>query len=752
MKPRRITRVVYLLLIVLVSQRSAYAQAPPSIRELDMGRIHEPENLNVFQQWIRWNNGGSLLMNHLTNYAFELYTQRTKEIAKLKTERDWRDRQQLVREKLMAIIGPFPEKTPLRPVVTGVIKKSGYRIEKVVFESMPGFFVTGCLFIPDKIKGKAPAVLNLIGHEQESFRAVLDQVLMLNLVKKGIVVFTIDPLGQGEHVQYFDEKVNFSSVGYSVIEHCYFGNQCFLAGVSSARYFLWDAIRAIDYMVSRKEIDGSRIGVTGFSGGGTITSYVGALDDRVRVAIPSSWSNATQRQLETKGAQDAEATLVRSVAMGITFEDLIEVRAPKPTMFTFTSRDEYLCLQGAREAYIEAKQAYKAFGRPDDLQMVEDDSKHWLTPKIREAIYGFFMKHLNVPGDTAESEVDKLSMEELTVTRTGQISNSLGGDMVFDVLKRDVQKLVDHLNASRENIDDHLRTVVEKAKTISGFRQPSETASAPFINGRYQRGGYSVGKYALEGENDYVIPILQFMPADDAEKHPAIVYLHPDGKAVHAVAGGEIEKLVKAGYVVIAPDVLGIGETANTASRGLADGYMGVLTGKSVVGIQAGDIVRVVNYMKTLPEVDEARIGAVAFGKMSVPLLHAAAFDGDITSLTLVGSLTSYRSVAMNRHYRIGVSPNEGGGYHHPYEVEFSWGIAGVLTAYDLPDLMAGIAPRRIVLADIRDQMLQPASPALVDLDLDFPRTAYAHHDVSRNMKIVPDAGPLLSLVNWSME
>jgi cephalosporin-C deacetylase-like acetyl esterase len=125
----------------------------------------------------------------------------------LKTQNDWTSRQQTVKQKLNEIVGPFPEKTPLNPRVTGILKKNGYRVEKIVFESMPGFYVSGCLFIPDGIKKSAPAVLNLIGHEQESFRAELDQVIILNLVKKGLIVFTIDPLGQGEHVQYYDPEV-----------------------------------------------------------------------------------------------------------------------------------------------------------------------------------------------------------------------------------------------------------------------------------------------------------------------------------------------------------------------------------------------------------------------------------------------------------------------------------------------------------------------------------------------------------------
>ncbi len=719
---------------------------------MDLPRMNEPENLNVFQQWIRWNNGGSLLMNHLIEQAFNYYDIRDREIAQLKTKNDWIQRQQKVKEKLMRIVGPFPEKTSLNPVVTGIIKKEGYRIEKIVYESFPGFYVTGSLFIPAKLKGKAPVVLNVIGHEQISYKEELDQVIILNLVKKGIVVFTIDPIGQGEHVQYFEPEINFSSIGYSVIEHCYFGNQCFLSGFSPAKYFIWDGIRAIDYLLTRKEVDPARIGVTGFSGGGTVTAYLGAFDDRVKVTIPSSWSIAARRQVETKGAQDAEATLPHSVADGITFEDLIEVRAPKPTMMTFVSRDEYLCLQGAREAYAEAKKAYEILGKPDDVQLVEDDSKHWLTPKIRLAMYAFFMKHFNLPGDPSESNVQLLTAEELTVTQTGQISTSLGGEMVFDVNEKETLPLIQKLQESRKQIGRHLATVVDKAKQVSGYVTPALNAKEPFINGRYQREGYTVTKYAIEGEGKYVIPFLLFEPGDQTVKHPGIIYLHPKGKIADAKPGGEIEKLVKKGYVVAAPDVLGIGETENTAARGLASGYMGVLISRSVVGIQAGDIVRIVNYLKKNGQTDPDRIGAIGFDEMCLPLIHAAAFEPSIRNVTLVGPLVSYRSVVMNRKYMIGLTDNDRGGVGHPYEVGFDWGIAGVLTAYDLPDLIGCIAPRKVVIANPRDQMLKPASTELIIEDMEFPRSAYSFRNAAPNLKVVSEIETVDGLVDWNFE
>lgn len=748
----------YLILILLLLPGISFtplklqAQLKQTAVNAKVALPPDEENLNVFQQWLRWNNPGSLLIHYLDNLAFEYYDRRDLEISKLKTADDWRKRQTDVKEKLMSFIGSFPQKGPLKPVITGIIKKDGYHIEKIVFESYPGFYVTGCLYMPEKIKKKAPAVLNVIGHNQEAFRNPLYQVINYNLVKKGIIVFAIDPPGQGEHVQYYDTAVKFSRVGYTVIEHCYFGNQCFLSGFNCAKYFIWDGMRAIDYLVSRKEVDPDRIGVTGFSGGGTVTSYIAAYDDRVKVSVPCSWATASRRQLETKGGQDAEAEFYKAVSEGITLEDLLEVRAPMPTLLTFVSRDEYLSLQGAREAYHESQKAFESLGKPENLMMVEDDSKHWMTPKIRLAIYDFFMKHFNVPGDPSETEADVLKPEELTVTRTGQIATSLGGDMIFDVNRRETLPLLEKLEKARTDVGVHLDDVKDKAVRISGYLDPGRAPEESFINGRYQRDGYTVAKLAIRGEGYYPIPFLLFVPDENTSKHPAIVYLNPKGKAIDAAKGGQIEKLVRKGYVVAATDVLGTGETANTASRGITDGYTAVLIGRSVVAVQAADIVRIVNYLKSRDEVDAGRVGALGISEMCIPLIHAAAFDPTISNMTLLRPLVSFRSVVMNRYYKIGLTPRPGGDYVHHDEVDFSWGVGGALQAYDLPDLIGCIAPRKVMMADIRDQMLEPASSGLISQELDFPRKAFSFRKTPENLKVETNVQDIGSLVDWSFK
>jgi len=714
--------------------------------------LAQQENLDVFHQWVKWSNPGSMLIHDLLRQANDFYDIRDGEIEKLKTKSDWEKRQAFVKDKLLKLVGPFPEKTPLNVSITDVLHQDGFRVEKIIYESMPGFYVTGCLFIPENIDGKAPAVLNVIGHNQESFRAELYQKVYLNLVKKGIIVLAIDPIGQGEHVQYFDPGINFSSIGYTVIEHCYLGNQCFMSGVSPGRYFIWDGIRGIDYLLTRDDVDPERIGVTGFSGGGTVSSYIAAFDDRVKVSVPCSWSTASRRQLETKGVQDAETIFVHGLAEGITFEDLIEVRAPKPTLLTFVSRDQYLSIQGARESYQEAKKTYASLGYEDNLDLVEDDYEHWMTPRIRLKMYEFFMKHFNLPGDPAEEEVNIISAADLRVTSTGQISTSLGGDMVYDVNKGETEELIKNLEESRNDIVKHLSGVVVKAKEISGYAVSEDEKNVSFFNGRYQRDGYTVGKYAIKGGGNYVIPLLLFVPDGISEKQPALVYLHPEGKAAEAYPGGEIEKLVKKGYIVAATDVLGIGETKNTATRPIGPGYTTVLIGRSMVGIQAGDIVRTVAYLKSRDDVDNHKVGALAAGSTCLPMIHAVAFDSSIDNVTLLGSPISYHSIVMNRFYKIGLIENEGGGTGHPYEVDFSWGIAGVLRGYDLPDLIGCIAPRKVVLVDLQNHRLEPASSELIETDTAFPRSVYTSKNTPENLKIISSYENLVSLVNWCFE
>jgi len=674
--------------------------------------VCQDEDLNIFTRWIEWTDGSHMLVHHLNKQAFSFLDKRDKVIAGLKTKEGWTDRQKNAREVLMKIVGPFPEKTPLNAKITGVIKKEGYRIERVIYESMPAFYVTGCLFIPDGKKGKKPAILFVSGHAQEAFRYNEYQIMILNLVKKGFIVFAIDPVSQGERVQLFDPDKKASAIGPTTREHGYLGNQCFLTGVSLARYFIWDGIRGIDYLLTRKEVDPERLGVTGQSGGGTQSAYIFAFDKRIKAGAPVNYITGFRRLLESIGPQDAEQNFYHGIMNGITHADLLEVRAPNPALIVAGTRD-FFSIQGARETFSEVKKAYSAFGLENNIGIIEDDWGHGYTRKLREGICAFFQNSLDLPGSSGDEVVTILDQSLLNVTPTGHVATSTTNPQnVFMINKIEAQSLLDRIKVSRGNIETHTEQVRAKAKELSGYHAPGEETNSVF-RGRYQRDGYSVEMYALHGEGDCVIPLLLFLPS--AITHgQAVIYCHPKGKAQDAAAGGRIEKLVKKGYAVAAPDLTGTGETAGS-------GNVAMLIGRSVAGIQAGDIVRVVNFLKERKEIDRDMIGGIAFDEMCPVMLHAAAFEKSINTVILSGSLISYRSVVMNPFYNQGFCSNY---------------VPGAITAYDLPDLVGCIAPRKICLAGLKDQEKKTARPEVIDEELLFPVKVYAVKKAPDNIRI----------------
>ena len=701
------------------------------------------ENLTVLdgggtsaQRWIDWSDPGLMLVHHLNDLTRACLATRQDKISKLKSAEDWKTRQAVVRQTLDQILGPWPARSPLNPRVAGVLHKDGYRVEKIVFESMPNFFVTGALFIPEGHAGRGPAILDVIGHSTQAFRRDIYQNVILNLVHKGFVVLTIDPLGQGERLQYFDPQQGKSIVGSSTQEHSHAGVQCFLTGQSIARYFTWDGIRAIDYLLTRPEVDPDRIGVTGLSGGGTQSSYIGAVDPRVLAVAPTGFITSISRLLGSIGPQDAEQIFYHGPLLGIDHADLLEVRAPKATLQVTTTRD-FFSIQGARETAAEVRQVFEILGHPDHFKQVEDDYEHGFTKKNNEATYAFFQKYLDLPGSPREAAYPFLTEQELTVTETGQISTSLHSETVFSINLQEAEPLLKRLEERRQDLPEHLPRAVLAAKQLSGYRKPQPTMT-PVFQGQYQRDGYRVEKWGLPGEGQTVIPTLVFVPDEPTTEattqttaRPAIIYVHDNGKATDAAVGGTIEALVRSGYIVAAPDLLGYGETTNRLTQGHAPVqpfFNALMSGRSVAGINAGDAVRVLEFLQARDDVQPDEIGAVAFGDVAPAVLHAAAFEQQIRWLVLVKSLLDYQSIIK----------------HQFYDVNANSLVAGALTAYDLPDLLASIAPRRIAVLQPRTHTGTAASKDQITSSLGF-----AEQHAEDKLRVETRETDLVQLIQW---
>ena len=291
-----------------------------------------------------------MLPNYVNGKAFALLDQRSGAVAKLSTAAELEARRRYVRQKLMESVGEFPARTPLNARVVGTLDRGDHRVEKVIFESQPKFYVTANLYLPKSGQAPYPAILFPLGHEEGAKAHSAWQSVLVSLARKGFVCLAWDPIGQGERIQLWDDDFKNSKVIRSTTEHTILGIQSILLGDTLARYTIWDGIRALDYLLSRPEVDAKRIGVTGNSGGGTHTAYLAALDDRIHVAAPSCYITSWRRLIETIGPQDAEQCLPGWLAAGLDHGDFILSFAPKPYLMLSAIRD-FFSITGARETY-----------------------------------------------------------------------------------------------------------------------------------------------------------------------------------------------------------------------------------------------------------------------------------------------------------------------------------------------------------------------------------------------------------------
>lgn len=689
---------------------------------LTVAKAHGQQEPLVLQKWMQYSDAPNALYHHLAGEAFVFLEKRAKTVAGLQSPQQWEQRRQWVRQTLGEAVGTFPEKTPLHVKVTATHRHEDFRVENIVYESQPGFFVTGSLFVPVLKKGeKAPAVLYCSGHAAVGYRSAAYQHVILNLVKKGFVVFAFDPVGQGERLEYYDAATKKSKHKWPSNEHSYPGAQLFISGRTLAMYMIWDGIRAVDLLLSRKEVDPARIAVTGRSGGGTQSAYIAAFDERIKVAAPENYITSFTRLFESIGPQDAEQNFLRGIARGLDMGDLLMARAPKPCLMITTTRDMFP-IQGALETAKEVSAMYGALGGKENFVMVTDDAPHASTKKNREALYAFLQKHLDRPGIATDEDVQTLGAEELKVTPTGQVSTSLKGGTIFSLHQHTVAEQHARLQNAREQLS-YIPSMLEAAKKLSGYRAPSDEPS-PVFAGRLQKDGYAIEKAFVKGEGDYVIPYLLLKPAQAGNK--AILYLHPLGKAKGME---QMEWLVKSGYTVLAPDMTGTGETGPGIYQG--DSYIDsvsynlwfatVQTGRSITGIRAGDAARLAALLTGHYRAKE--VLGLAVGDMAPVLLHAAAFDKHITRIALLRPCPSWHSLVSSRIYR-------------PELIQGA--VAGATGVYDLPDLAASLAPRKLLIAGEMD-------------DASLIQKIYRQQQAEDKLKTAP-AEQLQASLKWWLE
>lgn len=594
-----------------------------------------------------------------------------------------------VREKIGICFGPKPEKTDLNPRVTGIVERDTYRIENVIFESRPNFPVTANLYLPNKA-GKVPAVVGTCGHSSNGKAAEAYQSFAQGLARQGYACLIYDPIGQGERLQYATDD-HRSRYGVGVREHIQAGNQQFLVGEFFGMWRAWDGIRALDYLLSRPEVDAAHIGVTGNSGGGTMTTWLCGVEDRWTMAAPACFVTTFLRNAENELPADTEQCPPHALALGLEHEDFLAAMAPKPIVILAKERD-FFDVRGSEEAYARLKNLYALLGHPENIALHVGPTEHGYSIENREAMYRWFNGVTGLPQRDAEPNIVIEQDQTLWCTKSGQVSE-LQPATVF-TFTRDKATLLKSARKqmSTAELESSLRKVLGLAASLPqaapAFRILREVGDRGFPRPR-------ITTYAVETEPG--VFAISYLNSDQRQlgRPPrsgsrALLYV------AHRSSDDELrnqtwlrERIAsEPGEIpLFSCDVRGIGESLpNTCGTDSFDNpygcdyfyaIHGLMLDRPYVGQKTWDILRVLQWLQSYgyDEIDLIASGWGTLPATFATILARSPLNFRPRTVTLHQPLESFHALAADEDYDMPLA-------YLPWNV---------LQHFDLPDCYAAL-------------------------------------------------------------
>ncbi len=601
-----------------------------------------------------------------------------------------------VRKRIAKTFAPMPtEKSPLNAKITGILERDGYTVEKVIFESRPKFPVTANLYLPRERKGgKIPGVVGSCGHSNNGKCAETYQSFAQGLAKLGTACLIFDPIGQGERSQYVDPAGTLLVKG-TTTQHNHAGNQMELVGEFLGSWRAWDGIRALDYLLSRPEIDPQHVGITGNSGGGTMTTWLIGLDRRWTMGAPACFVSTWRRNLENELPQDNEQCPPRALASGLDHDDFLAAMAPKPILIVAQSRD-FFDVRGSEETFGRLRHLYQLLGAEENVKLHIGPDEHGFSKPNREAMYRFF-NSLTAVSDAA-SEPNLVIEEDKTLqcTPKGQVVLEPGSRTVFSFTKERANRLKAARASSPLSLDK-LRDAVH-ATLHMPERNPAKAPDYRILRAYGSKRGYPKPHwihYAVESEPGIQAICTVLLDASHVAPLPAA----PEGGGKALLWIGEQSSdaelredpalsdrigSLAPGSLVVACDVRGVGESLPVTAGNQPFSYYGAdyfyaafanMLDEPYLGGKTHDVLRVVDLLVSRGWTE---IHLAAKGRATLPAGLAALLDDRITRVTLSDRLESWHSVATEEHYQWPLSHM----------------LFGVLETWDLPDVWNALESR----------------------------------------------------------
>ncbi|MCZ2079167.1 MAG: acetylxylan esterase [Bryobacterales bacterium] len=643
------------------------------------------------------------------------------------------------RAMLLEAIGKLPPRTPLRARLGGTLERDEYVIEKVIFESRPRYYVTANVYVPRATRPPFPTLLASVGHWGAG-KAFSDyQRLGAYFARRGFLVMVFDLPGMGERVESWDTVTSRplvhpgTSEYFVTTEHGIAAGRTILTSGNLVTYLIWDAIRALDYLTARDDVDAARIAATGVSGGGWQTELLAALDPRVKVAMPACYGGCIADLLF--GAKISTA-------------DVEALIAPRPLLLMEATGDSRSSVMEKLRRRKLVGDFYRAAGVVDRLRFMLAEGPHGYTPTMFAVMLDWLARWLPVPAppaaQTAERPLQLERESNLACTMTGQIVTALGGETLFSLNRTEARRLAGQWPAPRQTADlegwrGPLRERVLERLAIPERGQAVKSS----VLDRNDRQTYFIECLVYYSEPEIYVPSLLLLPRRRGPA-PAVVVVNEAGKSAEAFAETQLVPLCEAGHVVFSIDPRGMGETAVPRQRtGYADLAVGEDAGlfyralrarRTIVGMRVFDVMRAIDYLQTRSEVDSGRISAIGIGAGGVLVLFAGALDNRIGRVAISGAPVSYMGIVESRIFTHALSHL----------------VPGALQHFDLPQAAALLAPRPLLIVNPVDGRHRRVDEAEAAGTYKFTKQIYnlAGSGKSFELAMADTAGELLK--RWS--
>ena len=627
---------------------------------------------------------------------------------------EWNQQRAALRENLRSAWGAWPATpAPLEAKKLGELRRDGYRVEKIIFQTLPGVFMTANAYVPDKV-GKLPTVLCVHGHWRGAKQDPVVQSRCIGLAKLGFFVLVVDAFGAGER-----------GVGKALGE--YHGEMTaatlFPVGLPLSGLQVYENMRAVDYLLTRPEVDGARLGLTGASGGGNQTMYAGAFDERFQAVVPTCSVGNYQAYL---GAACCMCEVVPG-ALKFTEEwGLLAMVAPRALMVTSATKDAPQFSVGeAKKSLALAQPVFALHGKPENVKHAIFESPHAYNQPMREAMYGWMTKHLKGEGDGSPIPEPQFQTEDPEALRCFPGETRPDDWMTIPKFAAREAKRLLTANAKlpEQFLSDRPKLLAALEKSVLDVERPRSTNWQDALLYR-PRPGSQTSEFVSEPEafkpaanlGNFPIPAsLQTIRIDSLGHHRALSYtllfdLGESGDAttaqyekdLHAGMWRTFRVHARSSSMFATPnDRIGRAPDHNSAEWAM-------WLGRPLLGQWVRDLMLAVNFQASEQGHGKNEATLVATGSAGVVALCAAALDPRITKLVVVGSLASYVTEVPYEKQRLGI---------------LAPGI--VREVGDIAQLAALIAPRQVIIAGAVSAAGKPLTHAEAEAQFASTRAVY---------------------------